>query len=249
MALKQTDDVQPNSKGFTRKANSLKVSRSDKMSSVTNSRKWRLHQFVSSDLIRLCHFLLILIAADYWTSSKQAQKWLASKWEVNQYTIINTTHECHTHTHTHTLLYNLCEVPHWCNAFPGTAFRLHLFTTESLNWKWLFTTKFCFLISYSPLDFLDWRFLEFLHGKPVIFKICAHVRWQPVKVHSWKNQNSKNFHPKLSTALCGIIQIFFIMLHAQYFQNTLIWARKLQHVRSSVLCCLLVLNIGELQLV
>ncbi len=36
----------------------------------------------------------------------------------------------------------------------------------------------------------------------------------------------KNIHPKLSTALCGIIQVFFIVSHAQYFQNTFISTRK-----------------------
>lgn len=46
-----------------------------------------------------CYFLLLLITADCWTSSKQIKKWLASKCKVDPYIIINTVHNCHTRKH------------------------------------------------------------------------------------------------------------------------------------------------------
>ncbi len=41
----------------------------------------------------------------------------------------------------------------------------------------------------------------------------------------------KNVHPKLSTALCHLIQIFLNVSYAQYFQNTFILVRKLLNPR------------------
>ncbi len=36
-----------------------------------------------------------------------------------------------------------------------------------------------------------------------------------------------NVHPKLSTALCGRVQVFFMVSYVQYTQNTFISAKKL----------------------
>ncbi len=61
-----------------------------------------------------------------------------------------------------------------------------------------------------------------------------------------------NFHPKLSSALCGIIQVFFIMSYAQYFQTFLFLARKLLNPTHLNQCFVLRVtlspNVGELRL-
>ncbi len=49
-------------------------------------------------------------------------------------------------------------------------------------------------------------------------------------------KSSRNIHPKLSTTLCGIIQVFFILPCAQYFQNTFLLARKLLNSTHPVRC-------------
>ncbi len=71
---------------------------------------------------------------------------------------------------------------------------------------------------------------------------------------AYKGSLPKSLKPasKLSTALCGLIQVFLIVLYAQYFQNTFISARKLQNsthpIQSPVLQTTVILDVGEFRL-
>ncbi len=62
---------------------------------------------------------------------------------------------------------------------------------------------------------------------------------------------SKNY-PKLFTALCGTIQVFFIMYKYSKLQSTFILARKPLNPTHSIQCfashVMVILNIGELWL-
>ncbi len=134
------------------------------------------------------------------------------------------------------------------------------------NWLWqIFFGPVCQNEGLSesltqPLQWLTLRCFElkvffsvFFQSKQVISQMC--VPFMPAVYRGSlekASQLSKNINPKLSTGSCGLIQVFFIVSYAQFFQNIFISTRKLLNPTHPLQCFVLrvavFLNVGELQL-
>ncbi len=101
----------------------------------------------------------------------------------------------------------------------------------------------CQLFNFDVSNWKIFRFLPlFLHGKQIFFYKCEALTEAAFAGSLWRcsfktSKPSKNVHPKLPVALCGIIQVFFIMSYAQYFQNSFTLTRKLLNHTSNPMFC------------
>ncbi len=157
-----------------------------------------------------------------------------------------------------------CWIIYWCNdeaaASDKDKFKLSVLVTWYGDWLKSDNSpqNYVLLISYSPLNFRS--FFSFQHSFMVnrgFHKSTLPFARQPmeitlIKKRHGKRQLSKDVHPKLSTASCGIMQVFFIVSYAQSFQNTLIPAIKLLNPTHLIQCFVLqvtvTLNVGEVWL-
>ncbi len=84
---------------------------------------------------------------------------------------------------------------------------------DTCSLKWYFTTKVCFVNQLLNLRCLELKiFYSFQCSSTII--ACSFLK---------ASKLSKSVHPKLSSASCDIIQVFFIVSHAQHFYPKLRW--------------------------